>query len=213
MERAEFERLAMDQLDAVYRMALQLTRSAEEAEDLVQDVYVRAFDPRVVERFESRPVSDARRNGTADESDPGSGMRSWLFTIAHHTFYSKMKRRKQAPTAVGEFYGVAADGPLPDAPPPAWDLASLDWEQVDGKLKRAVEGLRPEFRQVLLMWGVEGLKYRQIAEILEVPLGTVMSRLHRARKILSDELGGESGAIAAFGVRGATDAASEGAES
>ncbi len=190
MNRPEFEALALEHLDAVYKVCMQLTRNPEEAQDLLQDVYVRALRPSAVERFEDR---------SKDGSGGTGGMRSWLFTIAHHTFYSKIKRAKMAPTAVGEFFDQASGEGPPDEPPPAWDLASLDWEQVDGRLKKAIEDLRPEFRQVLLMWGVEGLKYRQIGEILEVPIGTVMSRLHRARKILADELGGPDG-LAEFSI-------------
>ena len=64
----------------------------------------------------------------------------------------------------------------------------MQWEHVDERLKEAIERLRPEYRTVLLLWGVEGLKYREIAEIEDIPIGTVMSRLHRARSILSNQL-------------------------
>lgn len=190
MEREQFERLALEHLDAVYRMAFHLTRRQEEAEDLVQEVYVRALRPGAVERFEDRGSGD----GTG-------GMRSWLFTICHNTFYSRIKRESRAPTAVGEFFAEADDGALPDEAPPAWDRSSLDWEQVDGSLKSAIEDLRPEHREILLMWGVDGLKYREIAEILEVPIGTVMSRLHRARKLVADALGADERAVEALGLR------------
>lgn len=172
MERQEFERLALEHLDAVYRMAYHLARNAEGAEDLVQEVYLRALRPSAVEGFETK----------------GGGMRAWLFAICHNVFYSKAKRESKAPQAVGEFFSESADGPLPDEPPPAWDRASLDWEQVDGALVEAIDGLKPEYREVLMMWGVDGLKYREIAEILDVPIGTVMSRLHRARKLVSEKL-------------------------
>ena len=182
MDRAEFERSALAQLDAVHRLAFSLTRDPNEAEELVQEVYVRAFRPRNVERFEERPSPDH------DDGSGSSGMRSWLFTIAHNTFYTKRKKDARRPTAVGEFYSDAADTAPPDEPPPAWDLKGFDWEQVDGSLKAAIEELKPEHRELLLMWGVEGLKYREIAEILEIPIGTVMSRLHRARKLVADAL-------------------------
>ena len=71
---------------------------------------------------------------------------------------------------------------------PAWDLESLDWEHVDERLKVAIESLRPEYRSVLLLWGVEGMKYREIADIQDIPIGTVMSRLHRARAMLAEQL-------------------------
>ena len=67
-------------------------------------------------------------------------------------------------------------------------LATLDWEQVDDRLKKAIDQLPEHYRQVLLLWAVEGLKYREVADVLDVPLGTVMSRLYRARAILSEQL-------------------------
>ncbi len=176
MDRQEFERLALEHLDAVYRMALHLTRNPEQAEDVVQDVYARALRPRAVASFEDR------------SSDGGGGMRSWLFTITHNVFFTKVKKDKRRPQTVGEFFSEADDAPLPDEPLPAWNQASFDWEHVDERLKAAVEDLKDEFREVLLLWGVEGLKYREIAAILDVPIGTVMSRLHRARKILAEGL-------------------------
>jgi len=176
MEREEFEKLALEQLDAVYRLCLHLTRSSEQAEDLVQDVYARAFRPRAIEGFEDRT------------EDGSGGIRSWLFTIAHNVFYTKARRASKAPQAVAEFFDEASSETIPGEAPPAMDGASFDWQQVDGSLKKAIDSLKAEYREVLLMWGVEGLKYREISTILEIPIGTVMSRLHRARKILSEQL-------------------------
>jgi len=194
MDRASFERLALEHLDAVYRMALSLTRDPTEADDVVQEVYARAFRPQAVARFEDMaPEGDAGGTG---------GMRSWLFTITHNVFYSKVKRDARRGATVGEFFGEASDGPLPDEPPPVWDQGDLDWEQVDARLKAAIDQLKPEHRAVLLMWGVDGLKYREIAAILEVPIGTVMSRLHRARKQVADALIADEAAADALGLRG-----------
>jgi RNA polymerase sigma-70 factor (ECF subfamily) len=175
MTRREFEGQVLEQLDAVYHMALQLTRNQEQAEELVQEVYVRALRPSVADRFRRHPRS-------------ADGLRSWLAAITHNTFYSLIRRERTSVVTEAEEHDNAAAGALPDDPPPAWDLASLDWEHVDARLKGAFDRLRPEFRQVLLLWGVHGLKYKQIAEILEVPMGTVMSRLYRARKLLADEI-------------------------
>jgi RNA polymerase sigma-70 factor, ECF subfamily len=185
MERPEFERLALEHLEAVYRMAFHLTRNADASEDLVQEVYVRALKPGAVAGFQTM----------------GGGMRAWLFAIAHNVFYSKAKRDGRGPRSVAEFFGEAGDEALPGEPPPAWDLASLDWEQVDARLKLAIDELRPEYREVLLMWGVEELKYREIAVILNVPIGTVMSRLHRARKLVADRLAEDDGTVAELGIR------------
>ena len=160
----------MEQLDAVYRMALQLAKNPDEAQDLVQETYVKAI--RSAAGFEER----------------GGGIRSWLFTILHNTFYTRIKRAAKGPKSVEEFFEADERETLPDEAPPAWDLKSLDWEHVDERLKRAIEELSPEHRETLLLWGVEGLKYREIADITGVPIGTVMSRLHRARKQLADSL-------------------------
>ncbi|MCA9298386.1 MAG: sigma-70 family RNA polymerase sigma factor [Phycisphaerales bacterium] len=171
MERKAFEQAALEHLDAVYRMAYHLAQNADEANDLVQEVYLRAFRPQAIEGFESK----------------GGGMRAWLFTITHNVFYSRLKRESRAPQAVGEFFSEA-DTRAPDEPPPAWDRSALDWDHVDDRLRQAIGDLKEEYREVLMMWGVDGLKYREISAILEVPIGTVMSRLHRARKIVAERL-------------------------
>jgi RNA polymerase sigma-70 factor, ECF subfamily len=194
MERVEFEPLAMSQLDAVYRLALRLTRDQNSAEDLVQDTYAKALRPAAIERF------DTSKSTTAATGDSESAMRSWLFTICHNVFYSQIKRSSKGPVSVGEFFDEAADERPPDEPPPVWDRAGMDWEQVDERLKSAIDGLKEEYREILLMWGVDGLKYREIAEIMEIPIGTVMSRLHRARKLVSEQLSGQNGFVDEFGL-------------
>ncbi|QOJ17536.1 MAG: sigma-70 family RNA polymerase sigma factor [Phycisphaeraceae bacterium] len=170
MERSAFEQLALEHFDAVYRMALQLSRHPDEAADLTQETYLKGL--RSCEGFEDR----------------GAGVRPWLFKILHNIFYSRVRRERRGPISGAELIDAPDDASGPGDPPPCWDLASLDWQQVDGRLRKAVESLRPEFRSVLLLWGVEGLKYREIAEIQDIPIGTVMSRLHRARSILAGEL-------------------------
>ena len=191
MEREVFEPLALGQLDAVYRLAMSLSRRPDEADELVQETFIRAFRPGVMERFEDKSAG----------ADPEGAMRSWLFAICHNVVYTRVKRQKRDATPVDEFYGAAADGPMPDEAPPVFDRTQMDWEQVDGRLKAAIEELKPEYREVLLMWGVDGLKYREIGEILGVPIGTVMSRLHRARKTLMDVLLADGKAAAELGLR------------
>ena len=170
VERAAFENLALEHFEAVYRLALQLVRHPDEASDLVQETYLKAL--RVAERFEEQ----------------GGGIRPWLFKILHNVFYTRLAKAKRSPLSVDELHGVSTDEPGPDEPGPAWDMSALDWDHVDERLKTAIEQLRPEYRTVLLMWAVEGLKYREIAEIQEIPIGTVMSRLHRARCTLAEQL-------------------------
>jgi len=169
VDATEFRRLAMDELEAVHRMAFHLARDPDNASDLVQETYLRAF--RAESTFELRD----------------RGIRPWLFKILHNVFYTKIGRERRAPTLADDLQYETAASEL-DSPAPAWDLSSLDWEYVDERLKRAIHQLDPRYRDVLLLWAVEGLKYREIADVMDVPLGTVMSRLYRARAILSENL-------------------------
>ena len=169
METQEFRRLATDELDAVYRMAVHLTRNPDNARDLVQETYLRAF------RSEATFVLGDR------------GIRPWLFKILHNVFYTAIGKSKAAPTFVEDLQHEAAASEL-DTPAPTWDLTAMDWERVDQRLKHAIEDLPDHYRTVLLLWAVEGLKYQEIADVLGIALGTVMSRLYRARGILSSAL-------------------------
>lgn len=172
MERQQFENLALEHLDAVYRMALQLGRHPDEAADLVQETYLKAL--RAADRYEEQ----------------GGGIRPWLFKILHNVFYTRLSRSKRETAMPDDGISTPSTEPAPDEPGPAWNLADFEWDHVDERIKAAVEHLKPEYRSVLLLWGVEGLKYREIADIQEIPIGTVMSRLHRARSILAEELAG-----------------------
>jgi RNA polymerase sigma-70 factor (ECF subfamily) len=170
LERKHFEQLSLEHLDAVYRMALQLSRHPDEAADLVQETYLRAL--RAADRY----------------IEQGGGIRPWLFKILHNIFFTRLERAKRSSDAGDDIEAAEAAQPAPDEPLPAWNLADLDWEHVDERLKTSIDHLKPDYREVLLLWGVEGLKYREIADILGIPIGTVMSRLHRARTILAEEL-------------------------
>lgn len=172
MDRIQFENLALEQIDSVYRMALQLARHPDEAGDLVQETYLKAL--RAADRYEPQ----------------GGGIRPWLFKILHNIFYTRVGKAKRQTALLEEDAAAESAETGPDEPGPAWNLADLEWEHVDERLKGAIDRLKPEYRSVLLLWGVEGLKYREIADIQNVPLGTVMSRLHRARSILMEELAG-----------------------
>jgi len=169
VDESRFKELALAEMESLYRMAMHLSRDPNEAADLVQETYLKALRGR--ETFELRD----------------SGIRPWLFKILHNNFYTRYAKQKREPTIADDLRPQAVDSEL-DIPPPAWDLEHLDWEQVDDRLKHAIEDLPDHYREVLLLWAVEGLKYREIAEVLEVALGTVMSRLYRARQILSGSL-------------------------
>lgn len=166
MQRPEFERLALAELDAVHRFARFLTRDAAEAEDLVQEVYTRAFRPDSIESFAPR----------------GGGMRAWLLVIARTSFYGRLEHEKVIRNAMPRIADDARDrhDHYAEAPDPAL-VAGVDWSRARPALHEAVASLSVELRETLWLWAVEGLKYREIGEALGVPIGTVMSRLHRAR--------------------------------
>lgn len=169
LDSAAFRELALAEMDSVYRMAMHLSRHPDEASDLMQETYLKAF--KAEGRFELRE----------------QGVRPWLFKILHNNFYTRYQKKKREPTIADDLIQKSVPSEL-DSPPPAWDLEHLDWEQVDDRLKHAIEELPEHYREVLLLWAVEGLKYREVAEVLDVALGTVMSRLYRARGILSEQL-------------------------
>jgi len=170
LESQAFRKLLVEELDAVYRLAWHLARNPDEAAELAQETYLKALGAE--DRFELRSF----------------GIRPWLFRILHNCFYTRIGKRQREPTLAEDLSHESVPSEL-DHPPPAWDLASLDWEQVDERLKAAIEDLGVPYREVLLLWAVEGLKYKEIAEALDIPLGTVMSRLYRARQTLSRQLG------------------------
>ena len=170
MQSQAFRELAMKEIDSVYRMAMHLVRNPDDASDLVQDTYLKAFKAEA--RFELREA----------------GVKPWLFKILHNTFYTKATRKNREPMLSDDLSYQPGSGGDPSETGPAWDLQHLDWEQVDDRLKHAIEALPEHYREVLLLWAVEGLKYREVADVLDVPLGTVMSRLYRARSILTESL-------------------------
>lgn len=157
--------MAVAELDALYRFAHFLTRNTEEADELVQDVYARAFRPESIEGFESR----------------GGGMRAWLMTIARTRFYGRLEHGHARSRSLKRAARNRADERgAAEAPDPA-DVGGIDWEKAGPRIDAALDSLSIEHREVLWLWAVEGLKYREIGEALGVPIGTVMSRLHRAR--------------------------------
>jgi RNA polymerase sigma-70 factor (ECF subfamily) len=163
-----FITLTLVHADALYRTAYHLAGSVVEAEDLTQETYLRAY----------RGFAGLR----------GGDIRAWLFTILRHVFLDECRRRKRmsAIAAAGDALTLTANGAgawVPSAETEA--LQHLPSETVD----RAIASLPPDWRLVLLLADVEDLSYREIAAILEIPLGTVMSRLHRARRRLQDQLG------------------------
>lgn len=182
-DRAAFERAALEQLDGLYGLALKLTRSGADAEDLVQDTMVRAL--RFHERFEA-----------------GTNLRAWLFTVLTNTFYNRVRKERQdrnlaSESEAGEHYDRFVS---------AATMAGRDTEQrlLDAvsarQLRDALEALPEDFRLAVLLCDVHGFSYKEMSEILGCPIGTVMSRLYRGRQRLQQalhQLGAELGLLPA----------------
>jgi RNA polymerase sigma factor (sigma-70 family) len=166
-----FEQIALPHLDAAYNLARWLTRNADDAEDVVQESFLRAL--KYLDGFHG-----------------GEG-RSWLLTIVRHTCYSWL-RANRPKEVIGGFdealYGQdeehGALGELPENDPAAWLERSAEAQS----LNAAIAELPIEFREVLILREIEELSYKEIARIAAIPIGTVMSRLARARKMLQRAL-------------------------
>lgn len=171
-----FEAEAIPHLDAVYRFALRLTGSPGEAEDLVQETFLRAF--RAWEQY-----------------TPGTRAKSWLFTICRNAYLRQRERDVRRDELVAEAARALPgfDAPGREAPVFA-GRADYDPEGdffralVDDRILRAIDALPEEFREAVALSDLQGLSYQEIADVLEVPLGTVKSRLFRGRKLLQEKL-------------------------
>jgi len=167
-ESDRFEKLALEQMDTLYRVARRLTRDTQRAEDLVQETYLRAFRAR--DSFELKEY----------------GIRPWLLRIMQNLHFSRSDRERRQPVAMEDGSLEAADlGVLPEQPGVP---LPINIEDLDEELVRALEGLPVDYQIVLLMWAVDDLTYKEIAHTLDIPIGTVMSRLHRARQKLGEQL-------------------------
>src|SRR4030088_2718409 len=173
MAEDAFESEALSYLDALYRTALRVTRSEADAEDLVQETYVRAL------RFR-------------EQFTPGTNLRAWLFRILTNTFINAYRKRSRQPQAaelddVDEFSlyrRMSRETPGSNSSDPEKEF--LDGI-VSSEVKKAHTDLPEKFRTTVLLV-VEGFSYKEIAEMVGVPIGTVMSRLHRGRKFLQQRL-------------------------
>jgi RNA polymerase sigma-70 factor (ECF subfamily) len=164
LSREQFEKLALEQLDTVYRVARRL--APDRAEDLVQETYLRAL--------RSRDGFDLQEYG----------IRPWLLRILYNLHLSRGEREGRQPLRIeDEQLESAVDRTISPLP---IDLHSP--ESMDQRLVKALDGLGEEYRTALVLWAVEDLSYKEIAHALDVPIGTVMSRLHRARQKLSEQL-------------------------
>jgi RNA polymerase sigma-70 factor, ECF subfamily len=162
----EFARAALSHIDSLYGLALRLTRRAADAEDLVQDTYLKAF--RSAHQFEA-----------------GTNLKAWLFTILHNTFRNNRRHDGRNPVDVDSeaVERAAGEGPADLSPEQILSRGTLDAD-----LQAALDALPDAFRQAVWLRDVEELSYAEIARILDVPIGTVMSRISRGRRALSEGL-------------------------
>ena len=173
-DQADFTEQAMEHMPSLYSAALRMTRNPSDAEDLVQETYLRAY----------------RGFGGFQE---GTNLKAWLYRILTNTFINRYRAKKRRPEEtefddVEDFYLYRRLGGLEEARAGRSaedELMDLFPEQ---EVKDAVESLPENFRMAVLLADVEGFSYKEIAEILEIPIGTVMSRLHRGRKALQKRL-------------------------
>jgi RNA polymerase sigma-70 factor, ECF subfamily len=162
-----FDEEALPHLDALYRVALRLTADPSQAEDLVQDTMLKAY----------RSWRQYR---------PGTNAKGWLLTILRNTFINDYRRRKHEPIAMdleaAEPHALYRS--MQESDPEGTFFSQI----VDTKVTEAIDALPPDFREVLALSDIEGMSYGEIADTLKIPVGTVKSRLFRARRQLQAEL-------------------------
>jgi RNA polymerase sigma-70 factor, ECF subfamily len=166
-KRAAFEKEALVHLDALYRVALRLTNNTADAEDLVQETVLKAYR-------------------SWDQYQQGTNAKGWLLTILRNSFINEYRRRTRHPETVdldtiepfAVFEGVQEEDP---------QGAFFD-HIVDDEVLRAIDQLPEAFRETVVLSDVEGMSYQEIARILGIPVGTVKSRLFRARQMLQAKL-------------------------
>ncbi len=173
-DQARFTDVAMEYMPALYSAALRMTRNPSDAEDLVQETYLKAY----------------RAFGGFAE---GTNLKAWLYRILTNTYINSYRAAKRRPEVadVEDVEDLYLYRRL--APRPGGELGrSAEDEALDSftddEVKRAIESLPETFRMAVLLADVEGFSYKEIAEITDVPIGTVMSRIHRGRRALQKAL-------------------------
>jgi RNA polymerase sigma-70 factor (ECF subfamily) len=173
----DFETAALEQMNALYRTALRMTRNPEDAEDLVQDTYAKAFR-------------------SAGSFQPGTNLKAWLFKILTNSYINTYRRKAREPKRVDVadiedddffLYNQLLDsGGGGTQEPSAEDRVMATF--VDHEVKEALDKVPEAFRVPVLLADIEDFSYKEIAEMLGIPIGTVMSRLYRGRRLLEKGL-------------------------
>lgn len=179
-----FEAEALPLLDQLYGAALGMTRNPTDAEDLVQETFAKAY-------------------AKFGQYRPGTNIKAWLYRILTNTYITQYRKVQRSPRRAGT--DTVEDWQLADAAShDGRGLRSAEAEALDrmpsSQVRQALEELSEEYRMAVFLADVEGFSYKEIAEILDVPIGTVMSRLHRGRRILREKLADYA---AEYGIGGA----------
>jgi RNA polymerase sigma-70 factor (ECF subfamily) len=173
-EQADFERDAMQYTRQLYSAAMRMTRNPSDAEDLVQETFLKAY--RAYHTFEE-----------------GTNLKAWLYRILTNTYINKYRKESRRPSevdlgAVEDLYLYRNIGSEESAEAARTTEERVLDGLVEADIKKAVEDLPENFRLPVLLADLEGFSYKEIAEILDIPIGTVMSRLHRGRKAMQKSL-------------------------
>ncbi|NTV38419.1 MAG: sigma-70 family RNA polymerase sigma factor [Demequinaceae bacterium] len=168
----DFETLALSYMDQLYAAALRLTRNSADAEDLVQETYMKAF-------------------AAQDKFTMGTNLKAWLYRIQTNAFINTYRKKQREPKRTDadtvEDWQLAAAAEHQSS-----GLASAEQQALDSlgdtEVRRALSELSEDFRMAVYLSDVEGFAYKEIAEIMDTPVGTVMSRLHRGRRLLREKL-------------------------
>ena len=173
-EQSDFERDAMQYTRQLYSAAMRMTRNPSDAEDLVQETFLKAY--RAYHTFEE-----------------GTNLKAWLYRILTNTYINKYRKESRRPSevdlgAVEDLYLYRNIGSEESAEAARTTEERVLDGLVESDIKKAVEDLPENFRLPVLLADLEGFSYKEIAEILDIPIGTVMSRLHRGRKAMQKSL-------------------------